>query len=108
MSRFLNSRCAGKSSDEIASKRESLLAFEPAEIRQARELAGLSQTIAANLIYRTLRNWQQWEGGERKMDPALWELFHIKAALHNVRTDFLRSIAEIGYPKKKAERESNI
>lgn len=58
----------------------------PAEIRQARELAGLSQTIAANLIYRTLRNWQQWEGGERKMDPALWELFRLKAALHNVRT----------------------
>lgn len=58
----------------------------PAEIRRTRELAGLSQATAANLIYRTLRNWQQWEGGERKMDPALWELFRLKAALHNVCT----------------------
>lgn len=50
----------------------------PEEIRAAREAAGLSQTAAGALLYRSLRNWQQWEGGERRMDPALWELFRIK------------------------------
>ncbi|MDE2441816.1 MAG: helix-turn-helix domain-containing protein [Betaproteobacteria bacterium] len=58
----------------------------PDEIRAAREAAGLTQATAAALIYRTLRNWQQWEGGERRLDPALWELFLLKAALNNVRT----------------------
>ncbi len=55
----------------------------PEEIRAAREAAGLTQTAAASLLYRTLRNWQQWESAKespdhRRMDPALWELFKIK------------------------------
>ncbi|MDA8663971.1 helix-turn-helix domain-containing protein [Porticoccaceae bacterium] len=45
------------------------------EIKQARIDAGLSQTEAANLIYKGLRTWQQWKKGDRKMDPAFWELF---------------------------------
>lgn len=57
----------------------------PGDIRVAREAAGLTQGQAAALIYRTVRNWQQWEGGERQMDPALWELFCLKSALSNVR-----------------------
>lgn len=57
----------------------------PSDIRVAREAAGLTQGQAAELIYRTVRNWQQWEGGERRMDPALWELFHLKSARHNAR-----------------------
>lgn len=51
----------------------------PTEIRAAREAAGMTQSAAAALIYRTARNWQQWEGGERRMDPALWELFCLKS-----------------------------
>ncbi len=50
----------------------------PTHIRSARLAAGLSQSAAASVIYRTLRNWQQWELGERRMDRALWELFLIK------------------------------
>jgi len=50
----------------------------PEQIKQARKDAGLNQTQAATLIYKGLRTWQQWEKGERKMDPALWELFNIK------------------------------
>lgn len=57
----------------------------PGDIRAMREAAGLTQGQAAALIYRTARNWQQWEGGERRMDPALWELFRIKSTLNNVR-----------------------
>ncbi|MDN3368276.1 helix-turn-helix domain-containing protein [Ralstonia pseudosolanacearum] len=53
------------------------------QIRAAREAAVLTQSQAAALIYRTARNWQQWEGGERRMDPALWELFELKLAQNN-------------------------
>lgn len=52
----------------------------PAQIRAAREAANLTQAQAGALLYRTGRNWQQWELEERDMDPALWELFQIKAA----------------------------
>jgi hypothetical protein len=45
---------------------------------------GLSQAEAGALLYRSGRNWQQWELGERQMDPALWELFRIKIAMNNV------------------------
>lgn len=51
---------------------------DPAEIRTAREAANLSQTEAAELIYCTMRGWQQWESGERRMHPAMWELWRIK------------------------------
>lgn len=50
----------------------------PADILAARQAANLSQTAAAALIGKTLRAWQYWEAGERKMDPALFELFRIK------------------------------
>lgn len=48
------------------------------EVRAAREAAGLTQTEAARLIYCTLRAWQDWEGGQRRMHPGLWELWQIK------------------------------
>ncbi len=50
----------------------------PTEIKQARTNAGLTQTQAAALIHKSLRAWQQWEGNQRKMDRAFWELFKIK------------------------------
>lgn len=57
----------------------------PEEIRAAREAAGLSQTAAAALIWKPLKTWQNWEApvdspSHRKMDPAFFELFQIKAA----------------------------
>jgi DNA-binding transcriptional regulator YiaG len=51
----------------------------PAAIREAREQADLTQTEAAALVHTTCRTWQQWEAGDRKMHPAFWELFQIKA-----------------------------
>ena len=30
----------------------------------------------------TLRGWQQWEAGDRRMHPAFWELFRIKVDAH--------------------------
>lgn len=55
----------------------------PEQIREAR--GNLSQTAAAELIYSTMRTWQNWESpigspSHRVMDPALFELFQIKAA----------------------------
>lgn len=34
---------------------------------------------AAAMIYCTLRAWQDWEAGKRRMHPAFWELWHVKA-----------------------------
>lgn len=62
----------------------------PAQIKQAREQAGLTQTQAAEMIYKGLRTWQGWETaeglpGHRKMDLAFWELFRIKITMRNER-----------------------
>jgi DNA-binding transcriptional regulator YiaG len=50
----------------------------PLQIREAREMADLSQTAAAELIHSTLRTWQDWEAGKAKMHSGLWELFVCK------------------------------
>lgn len=50
----------------------------PAQIVAAREKAGLTQTAAGEIIRGTLRGWQNYESGERRMHPGLWELFRIK------------------------------
>jgi DNA-binding XRE family transcriptional regulator len=54
---------------------------KPAEIRRAREAAGLTQTEAGALVHASLRTWQHWEAeGEehRGMPGAVWELFNVK------------------------------
>ena len=56
----------------------------PAAIIAAREEAGLTQTAAADLIYSGLRTWQQWEAGDRRMHPALWDLFRIRVRAADV------------------------
>lgn len=43
-----------------------------------------AQKHCAALLYKGVRTWQQWENGDRKMDPALYELFLIKADLNNI------------------------
>ncbi|EIK1334790.1 helix-turn-helix domain-containing protein [Salmonella enterica] len=52
---------------------------DPHEIRRARLSADLTQAAAAGLVYSSLNAWSQWERGERKMHPAIWELFLIKS-----------------------------
>lgn len=47
----------------------------PNIIKSARLAANLTQREAAYIVKRTIRNWQQWEYGERKMSPALFEYF---------------------------------
>lgn len=48
------------------------------EVKKARKDAGLTQTQAAELIYKSCRAWQQYEKGDREMDKALFELFMLK------------------------------
>lgn len=56
----------------------------PAEIRAAREAAGLTQGEAAGLVYCHVNSWHQWESDDpdvnRRMHPAFWELFRMKVA----------------------------
>ena len=51
----------------------------PAEIRAARQAAGLTQAAAAALVQAGLRSWSHWENGDRRMPAATWELFRLKA-----------------------------
>lgn len=57
----------------------------PAEILAARKAAGLTQTEAARLVASSCRSWQQWEAGDRRMHPGLWELFGIKSGRQAVK-----------------------
>ncbi len=57
----------------------------PAEISAAREFIGLTQQEAAALLHISLRAWQRYEYGERRMQPALWELFRMEAEMDTDR-----------------------
>ena len=61
-----------------ASTPEAWASPTPEAIRDARKAAGLTQTQAAAQVYSKLRTWQQWEAGDRKLHPAIWELFLLK------------------------------
>ena len=50
----------------------------PESIKRVRLAAGLTQTQAAELVHVTLRSWQRYEAGEKRIHPAMWELFLIK------------------------------
>lgn len=50
----------------------------PADIREARHRAGLTQSQAAALVGVTDRAWRYWERGSRTMPSSAWELFKIK------------------------------
>jgi putative transcriptional regulator len=53
------------------------------DIKDARASAKLSQSEAADLVDATLRSWQGWEAGERRMPLGLWRLFQARLAYIN-------------------------
>lgn len=55
--------------------------YTPADIVAYRAAAGVTQAQAAMLVGRTVRNWQQWEAGDREIDPSIVELFLYKTGL---------------------------
>jgi hypothetical protein len=55
----------------------------PAQVRRAREDAGLTLEQAGELVYTSWRTFQNWEADvdsaeHRRMHGATWELFQIK------------------------------
>lgn len=54
----------------------------PEKIRKLRASQELTQQEAADSVHVTLRAWQLWEAGQRKMPAATWELCVIKAGIH--------------------------
>lgn len=50
----------------------------PEEVKSARLAAGLTQEQAGSIVGAARRTWQDWERGQRRMSPGLFELFNIK------------------------------
>lgn len=50
----------------------------PEELLAAREAVGLTQQQAADVIYTSLRSWENWEQGQRRMPASAFELFMLK------------------------------
>ncbi len=48
------------------------------EVKALRLSLSLTQTQAASIVNASLRAWQHWETGDRKMSPAIYELFNLK------------------------------
>lgn len=53
------------------------------QIKKMRELAGLTQTQAAQLVHIKLRQWQRYEAGDAAMPLAHLELFQLKTLYKN-------------------------
>jgi DNA-binding transcriptional regulator YiaG len=49
----------------------------PAEVRAARDAAGLTQREAADVVYASYRAWEDWEYGKRRCHPAMLRLFRL-------------------------------
>lgn len=54
----------------------------PADIKQARSNAGLTQSAAAAVVGVTLNAWQKWESGTNPIPFASWELFLLATGQH--------------------------
>lgn len=52
------------------------------QLKITRLALGYTQKEAAELLHVSLRAWQLWESGDRKMPVNAWELCLIKAGLH--------------------------
>jgi DNA-binding XRE family transcriptional regulator len=50
----------------------------PEAVKAARIAAGLTQEQAGAAVGVARRTWQDWERGQRRMPPGLFELFAIK------------------------------
>lgn len=49
----------------------------PAQIKQARLDAGLTQQAAADLVGVSIKSWQAYEGGWRNIQSPTWWLFNL-------------------------------
>jgi Helix-turn-helix domain len=51
----------------------------PEQIRAARERAGWSKEVAASMVLVSLRSWQSYEAGSRRIPLGTWMLFGLAA-----------------------------
>ena len=58
----------------------------PHEVKEARAARGLTQEASAKVVHCGLTTWQKWEQGERRMHPAMWELYLSKTTVLPVET----------------------
>lgn len=54
----------------------------PEKLKTVRAAMGFTQREAAEMVHVSLRAWQLWEAGDRKIPPGLWELLIIKSGFH--------------------------
>lgn len=55
----------------------------PAQIKAARAAAGMTQAEAARYLDYSLRAVVEWEGGRRKMRPAVYDVLCLAASRRN-------------------------
>lgn len=57
---------------------KDMMSPRPEAVKEFRMANDLTQEQSAKLVHGSVRAWQQWESGDRKMPPAVWELYWIK------------------------------
>jgi len=69
----------GKSKSASRNPRQAEVVAARERVQKARDI-GITeaQTLCAGLLHTTIRTFQQWETGDRRMHPAMWELLNIK------------------------------
>ena len=55
----------------------------PEMVKDARAESGITQKEASAMLHTSIRAYQQWESGARKMHATFWELFTLKLKAHN-------------------------
>lgn len=51
------------------------------QVRDLRITSTLTQEEAAAVVYLSRSGWQKVEAGQRKLHPALWELWQLKTGM---------------------------
>lgn len=72
---------------------------KPAEIARLREEMQMTQTAAAALVHGSLRGWQDWEYGKRRMHASIWEYLCLMQAYPQVeraRRLWLQGAPDVG------------
>jgi transcriptional regulator with XRE-family HTH domain len=83
----------------------------PKEIRALREQMGLTQTQFGELVYRSLRIVQDWEGGIRQCPAETWEylnLLHEMPAVSRWRERFLKRQTAAHRARIRAVKEAHL
>lgn len=62
----------------------------PEEVAEMREACELTQQQAADLIYVSMRTWQDWEAGIARMRAGAWQFFLISVGEKDASEQLLR------------------